>query len=118
MAWSPTRPPGARHRSERLEVRGPPPLPHRFNHFNTDDGVVGSHGISIVLHPDIDHVAQLFGRYSMLAPRRACSWDRVMLVTRAPLRAARRANSPHPVPISSTRVPRRTPVASSNRSIL
>ena len=53
-----------------LEVCGPPPLPHRLNHFNTDDGVVGSDDISIVLHSDIGNVAQLFGRYS--TPRQTC----------------------------------------------
>ena len=47
------------------EIGGPPPLPDCLDHFDTDDGVVGSGRISVVLHPDIDRTAQSLGRHPL-----------------------------------------------------
>ncbi len=100
-----------------LEVRRPVLPADGLDHLHGDDGVVGPGDLAVVAEVDLDPVGEprvgdpLAGELLLLG-------ESVIDRTVAPRAAARTANSPQPVPISSTRVPSSTRAASRRRSIL
>ena len=103
---------------EGAEVLGPPTFADCFDHLHTDDGIELAGHVAVVLDPDVDVRGQACDFDSAVEPGPPVPRTRSRSSPGPRVAPPAGPIAPQPVPISSTREPRPTPVASSSRSIL